>query len=75
MLQFEDRLISFLKCAKKILSTDLYKELYPKVSHPGITYVLAKIYKPLVNNFLKFRSIFSAINTGIVARLSFLFLF
>lgn len=42
MLQLDDRLISFLRSVKKSLYTNLYKELYPKVSQSGVMYVCQK---------------------------------
>ena len=63
LLQREDRLTNFLKKVKSI-SDQLYKEIYPRVSQPGIMYGLSKIYKPLINNFPKLRPILSAINTS-----------
>ena len=42
----------------------LYKELYPRGSQPGVMYGLSKIHKPLINNFPKLRPILSAINTA-----------
>ena len=40
------------------MSEQLHKELYPRVSQPGIMYGLSKIHKPLINNFPKLRPIF-----------------
>ena len=48
---------------KSSVTTDLYKQLYPQGSQPGIIYGLSKIHKPLVNGFPKLRTILSAINT------------
>ena len=64
LLQQEDRLTNFLKKVKRSISEQLYKELYPRGSQPGIMYGLSKIHKPLINNFLKLRPILSAINTA-----------
>ena len=64
LLQQEDRLTNFLKKVKKSISEQLYKELYPRGSQPGIMYGLSKIHKPLINNFPKLRPILSAINTA-----------
>ena len=63
-LQQEDRLTNFLKKAKRSISNQLYKELYPKVSEPGIMYYLSKIHKPLINNLRKLCPKLSAINTA-----------
>ena len=57
MLKLKDRLISFLRTVEKSLSTDLYKNVYPNGSQHVAKYGLAKIHKPLVNNFRKFRPI------------------
>ena len=57
LLQQEDRLTNFLKKVKKSISEQLYKELYPRGSQPGIMYGLSKIHKPLINNFPKLRPI------------------
>ena len=46
LLQQEDRLTNFLKKVKKFISGKLYKELYPRGSHPGIIYGLSKIHNP-----------------------------
>lgn len=51
MLQLEDRLARFVKSVKNSLSTNLYKELCPKCSQPGLIHGLARIHKPLVYNF------------------------
>ena len=64
LLQQEDRLTNFLKKVKRSISEQLYKELYPRGSQPGIMYGLSKIHKPLINNFPKLRPILSAINTA-----------
>ena len=64
LLQQEDRLTNFLKKVKRSISEQLYKELYPRGSQPGIMYGLSKIYKPLINNFPKLHPILSAINTA-----------
>ena len=64
LLQQEDRLTNFLKKVKKSISEQLYKELYPRGSQPGIMYGLSKIHKPLINNFPKLHHILSAINTA-----------
>ena len=64
LLQHENRLTIFLEKVKKSTSDQLYKELYPRGSQPGIMYGLSKIHKPLINNFLKLRPILSAINTA-----------
>ena len=64
LLKQEDRLTNFLKKVKRSISEQLYKELYPRGSHPGIMYGLSKIHKPLINNFPKLRPILSAINTA-----------
>ena len=63
LLQQEDRLTNFLKKVKRSISEQLYKELYPRGSQPGIMYGLSKIYKSLINNFPKLHPILSAINT------------
>ena len=52
LLQQEERFISFLKKVKTSISDQLYKELYPRGSEPGIMYDLSKIHKPSINNFL-----------------------
>ena len=64
LLQQEDRLINFLKKAKRSISDQLYKELYSRGSQPGIMYGLSKIHKPLINTFPKLRPILSVISTG-----------
>ena len=64
LLKHEEKLISFLKGIKKSIDEDLYKNLYPQGSHPGITYGLSKIHEPLIDGFPKFRPTFSALNTG-----------
>ena len=64
LLQQEDRLTNFLKKGKRSISEQLYKELYPRGSQPGIMYGLCKIHKALINNFPKLRFILSAINTA-----------
>ena len=64
LLQQEDRLTNFLKKVKRSTSDQLYKELYPRGSQPGIMYGLSKIHKLLFNNFPKPRPILSAINTA-----------
>ena len=46
MLQLEGRLIRFPEKVKSSISTYFYKELFPKGSHPGVIYGLAKIHKP-----------------------------
>ena len=64
LLQKEDRLTNFLQKMKRHISDQLFKELYPRGSQPGIMYGLSKIHKPLINNFLKLRPILSAISTA-----------
>ena len=64
LLQQEDKLIKFLKKIKSFIDINLYKDLYPKGSQPGVMYGLSKIHKPLVNNVPKLRPILSAIKTG-----------
>ena len=64
LLQQDDRLTNVLKKVKKSISDQLYKELYPSSSQPGIMYGLSKIHKPLFNNFPKLCPILSAINTA-----------
>ena len=64
LLHQEDRLTNFLKKVKRSISDQLYKELYPRVSQPGIMYGLSEIHKPLFNNFPKLRPILSAVNTA-----------
>ena len=64
LLQHEGKLIGFLKRVKSSATTDLYKNLYPQGSQPGIMYGRSKIHKPLVNGFTKLRPVLSAINTG-----------
>ena len=73
LLQQEDRLTNFLKKVRKSISEQLYKELYPRGSRPGIMYGLSKIHKPFINNFPELRPIPSAINTLPIVGLSFLF--
>ena len=66
LLQHEDKLIymtEYPKQVKSSVTTVLYKHLHPQGSQRGIMYGLSKIYKPLVNIFLKLRPILSAINT------------
>ena len=53
-----------MKKAKKSISEQLYQEIYPRGSQPGIMYGLSKIHKPLINNFPKLCPILSAINTA-----------
>ena len=43
----------FLKKTKRSISGQLYKELYPRASQPGIMYGLSKIYKPFIKKFSK----------------------
>ena len=65
LLHHEDRLTNFLKqVVHSYISEQLYKELYPRGSQPGIMYGLSKIRKPLISNFPKLRPILSAINTA-----------
>ena len=64
LLLKHDKLVSFLKGIKKYIGEDLYKNLYPQGSQPGIMYGSSKIHKPLVNGFPKLRPILSALNTG-----------
>ena len=64
LLQHEDKLVNFLKHVKKSFGEDLYKNLYPQGSQPGILNGVSKIHKPLVNNIPKLRPILSALNTG-----------
>ena len=64
LLQHEDKLVNFLKRVKKSLGEEVYKNLYPQGSQPGVLYGLSKIYKPLVHNIPKLRPILSALNTG-----------
>ena len=63
MLQQEDRLTIFFKKVRKSISDQLYRELYPRGSRPGIMYGLSKIHNPFINNFPELRPIPSAINT------------
>ena len=49
LLQQEDRLTNFLKKVKRSISEQLYKELYPRGSHPGIMYglmMITAVYAP-----------------------------
>ena len=71
LLQQEDRLTNFLKKVKTYISDQLYKELYPRVSQPGIMHGFSKIHKPLINNFPKVRPILSVINTAIYGWVKF----
>ena len=64
LLQHEDKLVNFLKRVKKSLGEEVYKNLYPQGSQPGVLYGLSKIHKPLVNNIPKLIPILSALNTG-----------
>ena len=64
LLQHEDKLVNFLKRVKKSLGEEVYKNLYPQGSQPGVLYGLSKIHKPLVNNIPKLRPNLSALNTG-----------
>ena len=64
LLKHKEKLISFLKGIKKSIGEDLYKNLYPQGSHPGIMYGSSKIHEPLIDGFPKIRPIFSALNTG-----------
>ena len=43
LLQHEGKLTEFLKRVKSSVTTDLYKQLYPQGSQPGIMYGLSKI--------------------------------
>ena len=42
LLEQENRLITFLKQVKMSISDQLYKEIYPRVSQPGVMYAAAK---------------------------------
>ena len=54
-----------MKRVKKSLGEEeVYKNLYPQGSQPGVLYGFSKIHKPLVNNIPKLRPILSALNTG-----------
>ena len=53
-----------MKGIKKLIGEDLYKNLYPQDSQPGIMYGSSGIHKPVVNGFPKLRPILSAHNTG-----------
>ena len=64
LLQKEDRLTNFLQKMKRHISDQLFKELYPRGSQPGIMYGLYKIHKRLIKNFSKLRSVLSVINTA-----------
>ena len=64
LLQKEDRLTNFLQKMKRHISDQLFKELYPRGSQPGIMYGLSKIHKRLIKNFSKLRSVLSVINTA-----------
>ena len=64
LLQHEHKLVNFSKHVKKSLGEEVYKNLYPHGSQPGVLYGFSKIYKPLVNNIPKLRPILSALNTG-----------
>ena len=70
--QHEDRLTIFLEKVKKSTSDQLYKELYPRGSQPGIMYGLSKLHKPF-NIFPELRPILSAINTATYGWAKFLF--
>ena len=72
LLQHENRLTIFLEKVKKSTSHQLYKELYPRGSQPGIMYGLSKLHKPF-NIFLKLCPIPSAINTATYGWGKFLF--
>ena len=45
LLQQDDRLNNFLERVKRSISDQLYKELYPRGSQPGIMHGLSKIHK------------------------------
>ena len=62
-MQHEDKLVNFLKRVTKSLGEEVYKNLYPQGSQPGVLYGLSKIDKPLVNNIPKLKPILSALNT------------
>ena len=64
LLKHEDKLVSFLIGIKKYIGEDLYQNLYPQGSQPGIMYGSSEIHKPLVNGYHKLRPILSALNTG-----------
>ena len=53
-----------MKCVKKSLGEEVYKNEYPQGSQPGVSNGFSKIYKPLFNNIAKLRPILSALNTG-----------
>ena len=53
-----------MKGIKKSIGEDLYENLYPQGSQPGIVYGSSKIHKPLVNGIPKVRPILPALNTG-----------
>ena len=64
LLQYEGKLLEFLKRVKGSVTTDLYKILYPQSYQTGIMHRLSKVHKPLVNGFPKLKPILSARNTG-----------
>ena len=64
LLKHEDKLVSFLIGIKKYIGENLYQNLYPQGSQPGIMYGSSEIHKPLVNGYHKLRPILSALNTG-----------
>ena len=72
LLEHEDKLVNFLKRVKKSLGEEVYKDLYPQGSQPGVLYGLSKIRKPLVNNIPKLRPILSALKQVRINGLRFL---
>ena len=61
----ENRIINVLKKLKnkKIISENIYEDLYPVGSLPGILCGRAKIHKPIKDGVPSFRPILSAIGT------------
>ena len=63
--RIEDKINNFLRKLKnfKLISSDLYKQLFVSGSAPGILYGLPKIHKPNFAEKFQFRPIFAAYNT------------
>ena len=65
IVHMENRIINVLKKLKnkKIISENIYEDLYPVGSLPGILCGRAKIHKPIKDGVPSFRPILSAIGT------------
>jgi hypothetical protein len=73
-LRIEDKINNFLRKLKslKLLSDDLYHQLFVTGSSPGILYGLPKVHKPDFSSKFQFRPIFAAYNTPSVKLAKFL---